>query len=180
MPVDSRDHDLLVLGILRLHEMHGYGLVDVVGAHFGDGPSPKRATLYDSLRRMSDRGLISAREEREGNRPPRQVFSITPDGEQTFQGLLRDDLATFRPAPLQGEVGLAFLDVLSQEETAALLRKRLDAAAEALRQAAVAADHPGSMSPALEHRRVHLETEVKWLESLVARLESGDDGEGLE
>jgi hypothetical protein len=33
------------------------------------------------------------------------------------------------------------------------------------------------MSPALEHRRVHLETEVGWLESLVARLESGGERE---
>jgi len=177
MSIDTADRDLLVLGLLRMHEMHGYALVDAVAAHFGGGPEPKRATLYDALRRMNERGLIVAREEREGNRPPRQVFAITPGGEETFQELLRRDVATFRPLPLQGEIGLAFLDVLPRKEAAELLRRRFESAAETLGQAVAAGGHPGSMSAALDHRRVHLETEVEWLKGLVARLEAGCDEE---
>ena len=88
MSKENPSHRLLVLGMLRMQDRHGYQLAEVMETHFDDDEHIKKSTMYDTLRRLAEDGLVDSHEEREGNRPPRTVYSLTPLGAQEFANLL--------------------------------------------------------------------------------------------
>ena len=99
------ERKLLLLGILRQSEMHGY----LLNAHL-DGAAPislKKPTAYNLLERMHTDGWVSYRDEPTGDRP-RRVYALTETGEQAFLRLLRKQLQHFAPArisiPCQSEL----------------------------------------------------------------------------
>jgi DNA-binding PadR family transcriptional regulator len=167
------ERELLLLGLLRSHEMHGYQLNELIDSHVGTSIHLTKPTAYRLLGKMAKKDWITYREEREGNRPPRRVYAIAPQGEAAFQRLLRESLAHFQPDESRNDISLAFLDVLSTDEALPLLGKRR-AAIEGRLQAIRASDrHHGSFQLVLDHQAHHLAAELAWLEQVIAQLESG-------
>lgn len=170
------ERELLLLGLLRSHEMHGYHLYEIIDRHLGTSVPLKKPTAYRLLSRMSEDGWITYREERDGNRPPRRVYTITPEGEHAFQQLLRENLADYRPADFHSDISLAFLDLLPVEESFALLLRRRSMV-DGLMQAMLTVDsHHGSFQLVIEHRRRHLSTELEWLDELMDRIKTPQNG----
>lgn len=164
------ERELLLLGLLRQQDMHGYQLHDVLNEH--QLIQLKKSTAYDLLRKMTQKGWITAQEEQEGGRPPRRVYALTAEGEQVFQELLRQELAAYHPAEFASDVSVAFLEALPAGEAAALLRQRRTLIVE-LHSTLVAYDpHPGSMQFVIDHQIRHLKTELAWLDDVIAQLES--------
>lgn len=167
------ERKLLLLGLLRQGEMHGYQINEVINSHLGTSVQMKPATAYDLLKKMADEGWITYTEEREGNRPPRRVYTITPAGEAAFQSLLRKSLADYKPAEFQSDISLAFLDTIPAGEALPLLRQRLGLIARLHDDlAAMGLHHPGSMQWVIEHHQRHLAAESAWLEEVIQRLEN--------
>ncbi|MGD8597706.1 MAG: helix-turn-helix transcriptional regulator, partial [Anaerolineae bacterium] len=75
------ERELLLLGLLRSQDMHGYQLHEAIDSHLGMGVQLTKPTAYRLLSNMADDGWVTFREEQEGNRPPRRVYAITPKGE---------------------------------------------------------------------------------------------------
>ena len=50
--VDPGERELLLLGVLRKREMHGYQLSEFLEAHLGMFFDLKKATAYNLLRKM--------------------------------------------------------------------------------------------------------------------------------
>jgi hypothetical protein len=118
---------------------------------------------------------VTFREEQEGNRPPRRVYAITPQGEVAFQRLLRENLANYQPSDFTCHIGLAFLDELSAEEALPLLHRRHAGMEELLESTRAHGEHPGSLQLMLEHQVHLLVAELVWLESIIARLQEAED-----
>lgn len=170
------ERELLLLGLLRNHEMHGYQLYEIIDRHLGTSVHLKKPTAYRLLNRMSGDGWITSREEREGNRPPRRVYAITPEGEKAFQRLLRESLADYKPTEFHSDISLAFLDHLPVEESLTLLLRRRSTI-DSLLQTMLAVDkHHGSFQLAIEHRRHHLSTELKWLDEVIDQIKTPENG----
>jgi DNA-binding PadR family transcriptional regulator len=110
------ERKLLLLGLLRSQEMSGYQLNELIDSHMRASVRLKKPTAYRLLSKMADDGWITYTEERQGNRPLRRVYAITPKGEAAFQQLLRDSLADYSPAEFRSAISLAFLDALPAEE----------------------------------------------------------------
>ena len=91
------ERELLLLGLLRSQEMHGYQLHEAIDSHLGMGVQLTKPTAYRLLSNMAEDGWVTYREEQEGNRPPRRVYAITAQGEVAFQRLLRENLANYQP-----------------------------------------------------------------------------------
>src|SRR4051794_41826382 len=75
--------ELAVLGLLHEAPMHGYELRKRLGAALGPFRALSYGTLYPSLRRLSERGLITPSEQphdvaRAASRPARLVYELTP------------------------------------------------------------------------------------------------------
>lgn len=168
--MDPMDRELLLLGLLRQEEMHGYRLIEFVERTLTTCTDLKKATAYFLLDKMVKQGWITQHQEQEGNRPPRRIYRITTEGETQFQQLLRENLARHLRPTFAGDVGLAFLDQLRPEEAVELLHKRRQALLEDLATACAVPNHVGSMQLLIDHHRIYLETELRWLDEVVARL----------
>jgi DNA-binding PadR family transcriptional regulator len=169
------ERELLLLGLLRSQDMHGYQLHEAIDGHLGMGVQLTKPTAYRLLSNMAEDGWVTFREEQEGNRPPRRVYAITPKGEVAFQRLLRENLANYQPSDFTCQIGLAFLDELSPEEALPLLHRRHVGMEELIESTRAHGEHPGSLQLMLE-RQVHLlVAELQWLESIIAPLQEGED-----
>ncbi|MFA1545062.1 PadR family transcriptional regulator [Actinomadura chokoriensis] len=125
----SRPLTPLALTVLRMlcdSPMHPYEMQQRIRDHAYDhAVKITHGALYHSVERLAASGLIEPLEtSREGRRPERTTYAVTAAGRDAAQirlaELLRNPAAEF---PLFG-TGLAFLNLLSEDEVARLLRSR--------------------------------------------------------
>lgn len=159
---------MLLLGILRREAMHGYRLVEIVETELRACTDLKKPTAYFLLGKLARAGLVTRTRTREGKRPPKWVYRLTPKGEETFQTLLRQNLGAFAPPKYPGSVGLAFLRALAPEEWRSLLSQRLAAIREHA-SASGPSDSPNGVSAHVaSHERHQLQAEADWLAAFLA------------
>lgn len=163
--------ELLLLGLLRRSDMHGYQLSEFIARDLAVCTAIKKPTAYFLLAKMAEQGWINQEEDREGNRPVRHVFRIQPDGETEFQERLRQNLATYQPVYFDGDMGIAFLEQLPVHEALVMLRQRRQEMSLALEEVRRAPAHKGGFGLVIEHRIHHLSSELDWLDQLIAHLE---------
>ncbi|MCA9962184.1 MAG: PadR family transcriptional regulator [Chloroflexota bacterium] len=166
------ERELLLLGLLRRQEMHGYQLHEFIDQFMQTCVDLKKSTAYYLLDKMAREGLVERSEDREGNRPVRTVYSLTQAGETRFQELLRANLASYLPVRFGGDVGVTFLDELPVAEGISLLQQRRAELVIALDHARQIPPHAGALQYIIDHQVAHLEAELTWLDTLVFRLGS--------
>jgi DNA-binding PadR family transcriptional regulator len=177
--------ELVILGLLKRQPAHGYDLLRMVRMqHMSEYIRLAPSGLYKALARLQDQGCVTARTEREGNRPERQTYSITRKGEARLEKLLLDHLrATFEHFDTLS-AALTFGDLVPREEVSEELRRRRDmvmgAQEEAARLLTDVLISP-TQSFFFERLRVerwadHLAAERRWLDKAIASLTDGDDG----
>ena len=173
----TNERKLLLLGLLRRNDMHGY----LLNAHL-DSSIPislKKPTAYNLLERMEKDGWVEHRDEPTGDRP-RRVFSMTKKGEQAFQDMLHEQLKAFAAAEFPAAVSLSFLDAIPASEAIELLRQRRQAVGQYREQmfpreeegATAESRHEGSVSIALEYTRRFTDLDIRILDEVIGRLES--------
>jgi DNA-binding PadR family transcriptional regulator len=82
-----------ILGFLiRLGPLHGYQLKARIESEASDFAQIKLPNIYYHLGTMKRKGWVESSTEREGNRPEREVFSITGAGSAEFGRLLERSL----------------------------------------------------------------------------------------
>ena len=165
------ERKLLLLGLLRIQGMYGYQLNEVIDSHLGTSIRLKKPTAYNLLNKMATDGWITFREEQAGNRPPRRVYDVTPEGEATFQKMLRESLADYTNAEFYSDISIAFLDALPAEEALPLLQKRRQLIVKLSEESANYEGHPGSFGFVIDHQLRHLATELDWLDSVIQQVE---------
>jgi DNA-binding PadR family transcriptional regulator len=164
------ERELLLLGLLREQEMHGYQLLEFIDAQMSTCVDLKKPTAYFLLDKMTAAGWIRYEQNQEGHRPPRRVYTITPEGEAVFQKLLRENLGSYQPARFATDIGLAFIDTLPPTEALALLRSRRNAAQAQLAVVQAAPAHPGGAQLMIAHQVHHLTSELGWLDQVIEHL----------
>lgn len=120
-----RDKNLLLLGILSMQSVHGYQLNHLLKAPT-NGVQIGKANAYRLLAKLEQKGWVTHKEEREGNRPPRLVYSITQEGQAEFGNLLRKRLSDHEPGEHPDGVSLNFIGALKPKKAGALLKQRLE------------------------------------------------------
>jgi DNA-binding PadR family transcriptional regulator len=75
-----------LLGFLRRQPLHGYAIFQELTDPAGLGPvwKMKLSQLYALLSKLEDAGYVSAQIEQQEKKPPRKLFSLTPEGETAF------------------------------------------------------------------------------------------------
>lgn len=164
------ERELLLLGLLRRHDMHGYELHEFINNNMTSCVDLKKATAYHLLDKMEKQGWLNSRKEDQDNRPSRTIYEITGVGEEAFQRLLRENLASYSETVFTGNIGLAFLDTLSHDEAIALLQQRRESLSTQLLFYKEVPTHVGSMGLVIEHQVHHLSSELAWLDTLLERL----------
>ena len=162
------ERKLLLLGLLNNSDMYGYQINEIIDQHLGASVRLTKPTAYRYLKQMADKGYIISSEEQEGNRPVRQVYSITPKGKEVFNEMLRESLGKFEPSPAHSTIAIAFLDHLSLEEALPLLEKRQEMIKSMLEELSADMQHSGSFGYMISHQVRHLEAELEWLNEVIA------------
>ncbi|HLV26374.1 MAG TPA: PadR family transcriptional regulator [Gemmatimonadales bacterium] len=73
---------LLILKALVGEELHGYGIVRWIRQVSGDALQIEEGSLYPALRRLEDRGLVTARWTLTDQKRRARFYSLTPAGRQ--------------------------------------------------------------------------------------------------
>jgi DNA-binding PadR family transcriptional regulator len=162
---------LLLLGLLREQDMHGYQLYEFIERDLSICTDLKKPTAYYLLNKMAQDGWVDEAQLQEGNRPPRKVYSLTERGEAEYQRMLGSNLSAYTPAYFSGDAGLAFLDSLERGQTIPLLQQRRAALLEALVALQEVPKHAGSLQYVIDHHIHHLKSELEWLDALLVELE---------
>src|SRR5436305_10267249 len=117
---------LAVLGCLSERPMHPYEISTTLRTR-GKEASIKLnyGSLYSVVESLQKHGLIQARETtREGRRPERTVYEITPAGQDEFEDWLAELLSTPVRDFTSLEAGLSLMPGLPPGEVARLLEDR--------------------------------------------------------
>ncbi|MGB2909020.1 MAG: PadR family transcriptional regulator [Anaerolineales bacterium] len=170
------ERKLLLLGLLRQHEMYGYQINDLIDAHLGANINLTKPTAYRLLHNMAEQGWISYREEKVGKRPTRRIYSLTEKGDAEFQEMLRCCLGQYQPSEHTSTLCLAFFDALPPEEVLPLLEKRRLTIEELIVANKSDQSHHGAFQLTIDHQIRHLVTDLEWLSEVITRLESSDWG----
>src|SRR5438552_2521429 len=120
--------ELAVLSLLRERPMHPYEILRLLKARHKDEVLVlKRGSLYHAIRRLEDPKLIEAVDTtREGRRPERTTYRITPAGERALVGWLRDMIAAPQRERSAFMGAVSFLVHLPPEDAAAALQCRVE------------------------------------------------------
>ena len=72
---------LVILGLLRERPLYGYEIKHIIEDHMGDWTNIAFGSIYFALKKLAEEGFVErAAVEREGNRPSRTVYQLTPAG----------------------------------------------------------------------------------------------------
>lgn len=166
------ENELLILGLLREQEQHGYQINEFIEQRLGRLTTMKRPTAYATLERLRKQGFVSVRTEQPGNRAPRKVYALTPEGEQRFHALLRASLSMTHLSS-STDVGLLFLDHLPLAEVISLLTVRLGELGQLLTMHEQVPPHGQGrgVDLALDHFIAMLRAERDWMGVILGRLQ---------
>jgi DNA-binding PadR family transcriptional regulator len=171
---------LAALALLAERPLHPYEMQRLLHERRKDYAEGKTRALYRAMEEMEALGWVEPAETtREGRRPERTVFRITPEGREALEDWLADMLercATEHPA---FTVAIGLLPHLPQERALSALQARV----VELRASIAAADEAGAALQELrlprvvllelEHQRALQEAEMRWVLSLVDDIRTG-------
>jgi DNA-binding PadR family transcriptional regulator len=182
---------LTVLCLLREGPLHPYQMQQLVRQRRKDRLLDlHRGSLYNTIGQLQRAALIEeAGTSREGRRPERTVYQLTPEGDTLVTSWLREILAVPAAEPSSFLAAVAFLGRLTPQDTQQALESRVTALnaelatlSESLQEQTVAS-HPvlSVLEPATvrlllldaDYVRAMRRAELAWVTSLLSELRSG-------
>jgi DNA-binding PadR family transcriptional regulator len=175
--------NLLALAVLTSviqRPMHPYEMALMLRARGKEKDMPiKWGSLYTVVQNLEKHGFVeTAGSDRQGGRPERTLYRITPAGREELEDWVRELVSTPEIEHPRFEAGLSVLGVLEPKEAAALLQQRL-----VLLESANAAARRSLRESSREVPRLFLieseydlavrEAELTWIRSLLDELTSG-------
>jgi DNA-binding PadR family transcriptional regulator len=117
---------LAVLAVLFEGDRHPYEISRVIKTRHQEEPAGYSSrSLYHAVERLSSGGLIEVAEtSREGHRPERTVYRITPEGREEFRHTLSDLLMNPRLGRMVFSAALSRIGYLSESEAVMSLEIR--------------------------------------------------------
>jgi DNA-binding PadR family transcriptional regulator len=170
-------NELAILGLLSEGEKYGYQIHQQISERSMDvWAKISISSIYNTLNKLGDQGMVSARKMKVGKTPERHIYRITPAGERMLADLVEKFMAKRGMGEYPFGLGVAFMYALSKERVQALLSGRIDRLGAELRafdERIRAAADPMPPHWALLYRngRNHIQTELEWCRGLLEQLE---------
>lgn len=172
--------EVAVLSLLRQGPMHPYLMQRLLrDRHKDEVLVLKRGSLYHAIGRLERAKLITAvTTGREGRRPERTTYCITPAGEQALLDTLRRILATPRREPSQFMAAISFLVHLTPAEALPHLTERCQRLEQEIAHREMLLKPVAEKIPRIhlvesEYLLAMLKTELEWTRSLAEELLTG-------
>jgi DNA-binding PadR family transcriptional regulator len=114
----------VLLGFLMDGPCHAYGLHQAFERELGRVWHLGRSKLYAQLKQLAQAGQVTAQTELQSNRPPRQVYHLTPAGREAFMEWLHQPTLHLRYVRLEFLARLYFFRRLELEGLEALVARQ--------------------------------------------------------
>lgn len=174
---------MVVLGFVLEAPSHAYRMHELIKQRGKDKivNVAQRNSVYQAIAQLQAAELIRVRETQQNEgRPERVVYEITPLGKKTFYAWLESMLGEPRREYNEFPAALATVMALSPEAVAVQLQRRRQTLKQQLDESV--SDFKECLKRGLprlvllddEYKQVLLKAEVKWLDGLIAELESGE------
>lgn len=152
---------------------HGYQINEFIDRNLGRVSNMKKATAYSILKRLEKSGEAVSTVSQEGNRPAKQIYTITEQGKRRFLTLLRQILSSPEVTVPEGNIGIMFLDHLTLPEVLECLRQRLTKIEEKLEMYTSIPKHGEGLGVdlAIQHRTRLMSAERDWLIETIGILD---------
>jgi len=166
----------VVLSLLRMKEMHGYEVQNIVQtSKMEQWANLLSGSLYHALNTLEKEGKIeTAREERTGARI-RKVYRITEEGEKEFQAELRKVLLS-PPGHTKSDFALAlpWITQLPQEEAKSLIHQNIQQIEQQIANWEMGLEYKGKQDPlikiSMEHGIEKMKLDIAYLNKIMAML----------
>jgi DNA-binding PadR family transcriptional regulator len=173
---------LAVLVLLFERPMHPYEIAATLRVRNKSGSIKLRyGSLYTVIDALLEEKLIEVKQTvREGRRPERTIYALTPDGLKRMQEWMRSLLGTPVKEYPQFEAALSLLPAVPPDEAIALLEARVVRLGDMCEELRAAINEAGRHVEALflvenEYRLNLLEAERQFIEGLIQRLREDAD-----
>jgi len=184
-PMKLRPASFLILGMVRLGIGSGYAIKKVADVSTRFFWPTSLAQVYPELGRLEDAGLVSRREDPQGDRE-RFAYELTEDGEAALLAWMRSSKEGSTQFRDEGILRLFFADGLPRKDQLALVRRLRTRASEGVTETreeilprAEALEHAGVRFPA-RVARLRVETYAsteQWFAQLESELETSAEGD---
>lgn len=171
---------LAVLSVMLDRPMHRYEIAATLRERGKERDMDiKWGSLYTVVQNLAKAGFLEVvGSERAGARPERVIYRITEAGRAELLDWIRELIAEPVPEQRRFVAGLSILGVLSPDEVAELLGRRLSALDEQITEVRRELEEHAKVLPRLflietEYGLAMLEAEVEWARSLRAELNGG-------
>jgi DNA-binding PadR family transcriptional regulator len=117
----------LILGILSERERNPYEITKMLERLNTRKWLPLAdSTVYATINNLKKNGLISGRQERNGNLPEKTIYNITPEGEFELHSSITNFLEDDSTVPSNFDIGILLMYNLSKPEIMMKLKKKLE------------------------------------------------------
>lgn len=169
------EHELVLLGLLKESPKHGYEIKKKIKEILSLFAGVELKSIYYPLQILEKRGLVVKRRNKQGARPARLVYELTPKGQSLFNELLAKSFLNFKRPRFSLDLSLYFLNYMKPEVAKRRLRARmrvLDKVITGLKQmiTSLKKKRLSSLVNILEHNLQMVETESKFLGQLISTL----------
>lgn len=120
-----KEQELLFLGLLQDGPKHGYQLKKLMRDISVTLTGLKTGSIYYPLKRMLKNGLVTQASGKEGNRPLKYTYKITPKGKAEFEKLLLSNILTVEKPYFSIDLSLYFLRHIPFQSKRRYLRTRI-------------------------------------------------------
>ena len=173
--------ELFILGVLHRGNFHPYEIKRrLENAMVECYTDVDVGTLYYAVRQLAKKGLITAHSrERVSRGGIRTIYAITRNGRRRFLDLLHEQFAAPGSVAETLYGAMLFLHLTDPTIVAPLLRQRIAAQTELIREVAEVRKRFGSTLPAggrhlAKHLELQRKMDRKWLQGVLKTIESPD------
>ncbi|TWH56996.1 putative transcriptional regulators [Desulfitobacterium sp. LBE] len=166
--------ECMVLGLLYQGCKYGHEIDKVVTErHMRIWSKLTRASMYQALTRIEEKGWAKTTVEKDGNFPERKMYMLTDTGEKALKAMLHEGLASSEYVEFKISIYISFIYVLPPQEAIEQLTKRLKARMELMNTLPALSDEDDKrIGKKANHRLIkgYYQLEIEWLKSLLAEL----------
>lgn len=169
--------ELVLLGLLMDSPKHGYQLKKLLEKIQGLFATVDTKSIYYPLKVMEKEGFVFKEITKEGKRPEKFIYSITPKGKSRFYRLLNENFLIIQRPFIGVDLSLYFFPYVDKELARRRLKIRLKGLMRVkrwLKERKSERNYEEHLLFILEHNLDLVEAEIKFTERLIHTLEKGD------
>lgn len=119
------EQEILFLGLLKEGPKHGYKIKKQLKEILSPLIGVDLKSIYYPLKILENKGLLTKRINKEGRRPQRLIYELTPKGRARFDELLKASFLNFKRPEFSLDLSLYFLKFIKPEVARRRLRARI-------------------------------------------------------